>query len=390
MFTIYSNEGKKIPIKIWLNNENQLEPIAKEQIMNAAKLPVVFHHIALMPDCHPGYGVPIGSVIALDNAISPNMVGVDIGCGMLSIKTNLKQIDIEDLKKIVSLIKQEIPVGFKHRSIAQEKMMPAEIPPKGLFNRLDFSDVSKQIGTLGGGNHFLEIQSGNDGHIWFTVHSGSRNMGKQIAEHYHKIAQEFNEKNKINMPKNTGLAYLSLNSTKGQDYLNEMNYALEFAAMNREIMYKDIYEAFISVVKMKVLDTVAIHHNYAAMENHFGKNVMIHRKGAICARKGLRGIIPGSQGTKSYIVMGKGNKDSFESSSHGAGRVMGREEAKRRLDLKAEVNALNEKGIIHAIRGKGDLEEAPGAYKAIDEVMAMQTDLVDILVELTPLAVVKG
>ena len=390
MFTIYSKEGKQIPIKIWLNNESQLEPIAKEQIMNAAKLPVVFHHIALMPDCHPGYGVPIGSVIALDNAISPNMVGVDIGCGMLAIKTDLKEINIEDLKKIVSLIKQEIPVGFKHRSVAQEKMMPLGIPPKNLFKRLDFSDVSKQIGTLGGGNHFLEIQSGSDGHIWFTVHSGSRNMGKQIAEHYHKIAQEFNENNKIDILKSSGLAYLPLNSTKGQDYLNEMNYALEFAAMNREIMYNDIYEAFSSIVEIKVLDKIAIHHNYAVMEKHYGRDVIIHRKGAICARKGLRGIIPGSQGTKSYIVVGKGNKESFESSSHGAGRIMGREQAKKQLDFKAEVNALTEKGIIHALRGKSDLEEAPGAYKPIDDVMAMQTDLVDILVQLSPLAVVKG
>jgi len=233
------------------------------------------------------------------------------------------------------------------------------------------------------------------------IHSGSRNLGKQVADHYNKIAKLNNEKWFSSIPKEDDLAFLPADSLMGENYIREMNYCVEFALANRKLMMGRIQNIFAD--QFDYLDAnddrmpgigfdeiINIAHNYAQMENHFGQNVMVHRKGATLARKDTIGIIPGSQGTKSYIVKGKGNPESFMSCSHGAGRVMGRKQAQRELDLEKEIKLLNDKGVIHSIRGEKDLDEAPGSYKDIKTVMKNQEDLVEVLVELTPLGVIKG
>lgn len=259
--------------------------------------------------------------------------------------------------------------------------------------------IAKQLASLGGGNHFCEIQKGDDGHIWIMIHSGSRNLGKQVADHYNKIAIDLNKKWHSSVPKEWQLAFLPIDSEEGQDYINEMNYAVEFALANRKLMMNRVKDIFWNefnknrpTLKLECMfePMINIAHNYASMENHFGENVMVHRKGATLASDKTVGIIPGSQGTKSYIVRGKGNPESFNSCSHGAGRKMGRKEAQRTLNMDEEIKKLDTQGIIHAIRGEKDLDEAPGAYKDISTVMKNQSDLVEILVELTPLAVIKG
>lgn len=240
-------------------------------------------------------------------------------------------------------------------------------------------------------NHFIEIQKGDDGHIWLMIHSGSRNLGYKVAKHYNKIAIELNEKWYSLVPKKWELAFLPLDSEEGKTYRQSMQYCIDFALANRGLMMDRVKEAVQDVISNIEFDSmINIAHNYAAMENHFGKNVMVHRKGATKATEGLIGIIPGSQGTASYIVKGKGDPDSFKSCSHGAGRIMGRNQARKELDLETEKKRLDDLGIIHSIRNKKDLDEATGAYKDISIVMANQTGLVDILVKLEPLAVIKG
>jgi tRNA-splicing ligase RtcB len=251
-----------------------------------------------------------------------------------------------------------------------------------------------QIGTLGSGNHFLEIQvSLSDNRIWIMIHSGSRNLGKQVADEYNKIAVALNKKWHTSVNPKWELAFLPLDTPEAKAYVEEMQYCVDFALANRKLMMERVLQAFEHEMKTKEVadgNMINIAHNYARMESHFGKNVLVHRKGATSARKGEVGIIPGSQGTKSYIVMGLGNEESFQSCSHGAGRKMGRKDAQRRLDLEIEKKKLDEQGIIHGIKSVEDLDEAAGAYKDIDVVMENQNDLVSILHELSPLAVVKG
>jgi tRNA-splicing ligase RtcB len=390
---------EKLPIKIWTD---EIENGALEQAKNLANLPFAFKHIAIMPDSHQGFGMPIGGVLATKDVIVPNAVGVDIGCGMCAVKTSLTSIDKETLKKIVGEIRKVIPVGFNHQKEKQdESLMPdcGTMPEKFLpICDSQYQSAIKQIGTLGGGNHFIEIQKGSDGHIWIMIHSGSRNFGLKIAEHYNKLAIELNKKWFSQVPEDWELAFLPLESEEGKSYLREMNYAVEFALVNRRLMMKNIIQIFIDninsfnniTVDDFGVDLINIAHNYARLEHHFGKDVMIHRKGATLATKDTIGIIPGSQGTKSYIVKGKGNPESFMSCSHGAGRKMGRNEAIKNLNLEEEIKRLDDMGVVHAIRGVKDLDEAPGSYKDIDIVMENQKDLVEILVKLTPLAVVKG
>jgi len=374
-----------VHVKTWAD---EIEDSAMVQIEHLARLPIAFHHIAIMPDVHAGYGMPIGGVLATEGVIIPNAVGVDIGCGMCAVKTSLTEISTEDLKMVMGKIRETVPVGFSHHKEKQEEVLMPANPPSGVVEE-QYQNALTQIGTLGGGNHFIEIQKGSDGHIWVMIHSGSRNIGKQTADAFNKIAIALNEKWHSTLPKEWELAFLPLDSDEGKAYIESMNYCVEFALANRKLMMDRILEIF---YQDGILfdPMINIAHNYASMENHFGRNVMVHRKGATLAREGTIGIIPGSQGTKSYIVRGKGNKDSFESCSHGAGRKMGRKEAERTLDLEAEKKLLDDQGIIHAIRGKGDLDEAPGAYKDISIVMKNQEDLVEILVELTPLGVIKG
>ncbi len=397
--------SEKIPIKMWLDD---MEEGAVEQAKNLANLPFAFKHIAIMPDSHQGYGMPIGGVLATENVIVPNAVGVDIGCGMCAVKTTWKwidrEMDVETIKKIMGKIREAIPVGMKHHKEMQEDR---HMPAIGLNQAngicvLDneWENARTQIGTLGGGNHFIEIQKGSDGHIWVMIHSGSRNLGKKVADHYNKIAIDINEKWYSQVEKKKELAFLPVDSGEGKNYIEEMNYCVEFALANRKLMMNRIFEILEEVAHISPLPfgkitrdstcLVNIAHNYARLENHFGKNVWVHRKGATSAKEGEVGIIPGSQGTKSYIVEGLGNPESFMSCSHGAGRKLGRNQAIKTLNLEEEIKKLDEKGIVHGIRHQKDLDEASGAYKDIDVVMENQNDLVKILVELEPLAVIKG
>ena len=384
---------EKIPIKLWLED---IEDGAMAQVRNLANLPFAFKHIAIMPDSHQGYGMPIGGVLATKGVIIPNAVGVDIGCGMCAVKTNITNIDTETIKKIMGEIREAVPVGFnRHKEKQPEELMPKRgsfmIPLDGVVEQ-EYNAALKQIGTLGGGNHFIEIQRGSDGFIWIMIHSGSRNFGLKIANYYNEIAKELNKKWFTVVDPKQDLAFLHIDSEEGQNYLREMNYAVEFALNNRKLMMARICGIFMKYWNGTILfdELINIAHNYAAIETHFGQEVVIHRKGATLAEGNTIGIIPGSQGTKSYIVKGRGNRDSFNSCSHGAGRKMGRGQAQRDLILEDEIKKLDDQGIIHAIRGKKDLDEASGAYKDIDVVMKNQEDLVEILVELTPLAVIKG
>jgi tRNA-splicing ligase RtcB len=401
----FKNDDYKVPVFSWCPN---IHDSAVEQIDHLAKLPFVFHHVALMPDNHKGYGMPIGSVIATENVIIPNAVGLDIGCGMCAVKTSLESISPKQLKNIMGEIRKVIPLGKAHHDFVvgspewktnEDKMaeLGFDLPRdsinslSGIVNR-EYIRAVNQLGTLGGGNHFIEIQKGSDGFIWIMIHSGSRNLGKQVAEHYNNVAINLNKKWHSVVPESWELAFLPMDSEEGQDYLLEMDYCIKFALANRKLMMEKIVDIFIKEF-LHLLDfdpMINIAHNYASMENHFKKNVMVHRKGATLARDNTIGIIPGSQGSHSYIVSGKGNKDSFTSCSHGAGRLMGRKQAIKDLNLKDEIKKLDDQGIIHSIRHAKDLEEAPSAYKDIDEVMDNQVDLVDVVTRLDPLAVIKG
>ena len=376
------------PIKCWLND---IEESAMKQATNLANLPFTFKHVALMPDCHAGYGMPIGGVLATKGVIIPNAVGVDIGCGMCAVKTSLKRIDHNILVNIIERIKDVIPVGFNHQATPQK--VPAF---KWSFNsksivEIEFESAKYQMGTLGGGNHFIEIQSDNEGYIWMMIHSGSRNLGKKVADHYNKIAISLNEGWYSEVKKETDLAFLPIKSEEGKQYFEEMKYCADFALMNRYSMMDRIKQCFLlDMPYTKFGETINIAHNYARFEHHFGEDVIIHRKGATSARIDEIGIIPGSQGTKSYIVRGLGNPESFCSCSHGSGRCMGRKEAQRKLDLSKEIEIMESQGIIHGIKTVEDLDEAAGAYKDIDVVINNEKDLVETLVELHPLAVIKG
>jgi len=389
-------EGKNVPIKSWCNNP---EEGAVQQAMNLSSLPFMFKQVCLMPDVHQGYGMPIGGVIATKGVVIPNAVGVDIGCGMCAVKTSLTGLTQEQIKQIFggskeykSGIRTRVPVGFNHHSKTQI-WEGFDFAPDIPIIQQELNSARKQLGTLGGGNHFIELQKGSDGFVWIMVHSGSRNFGYKIAKTYNKIAQDLCSKwysNISPLKGEDGLAFLPTNSNEGEEYLEAMNYALSFAYENRRRMLKNICLSVFEVVECEFEPGINIHHNYATMEHHFGSNVMVHRKGATSAKAGQYGIIPGSQGTSSYIVVGKGNEDSFKSCSHGAGRVMSRSKARAVLNLEEEKSRLDKQGIIHSIRTKSDLDEASSAYKDIDVVMKEQSDLVDVVVKLTPLAVIKG
>ena len=382
-----------IPIKLWLDG---IEQGALDQAKNLANLPFAFKHIAIMSDAHQGYGMPIGGVLATKDVVIPNAVGVDISCGMQAVKTSLTDVDKDTLIKIIDNIREYIPVGFhKQKEKKPDSLMPKTTDEK--YN-LDLPIVSQlydsalyQLGTLGGGNHFIEIQKGNDGFIWLMVHSGSRNLGFRVANHYNKLAISLNKKWHTKIPEEWDLAFLPIESPEGSSYLSEMRYCADFALANRSLMIDKIKSIIITFNKEKAYfdKEIDVSHNYAAIEGHFSKLVMIHRKGATRAFTDDIGIIPGSQGSKSYIVEGLGNPESFRSCSHGAGRIMSRTKAKAELNLKDEIKILNDQGIIHGIKSNDNLDEATGAYKDIATVMENQADLVKIKVELSPLAVVK-
>ncbi len=391
----------RTPIKSWCAD---IEKTAMEQAVNLAMHPAVFRHVALMPDCHPGYGMPIGGVIACKDAVIPNAVGVDIGCGMGAVRTSAKPEETtrESLRAVVEGVKERIPrgEGNSHKSPQtwdgfDERM--DESRERGWYSAHVRDLATKNLGTLGGGNHFIEIQAGDDGFVWLMIHSGSRHLGNVIAKFYHNIALGLNETWHAGIP-HRDLAFLPADSPEGRDYIHDMNSALAYARENRRRIMLNFMEAFSSVFKgTEFEESVNIHHNYAALENHFGQNVWVHRKGATSAGEGEIGIVPGSMGASSYIVKGLGNPESFASCSHGAGRKMGRMEASRLLTPEECDKAMGT--VVYdrwnkARRGKGkgsyDLGEAPQAYKDIDAVIASELDLIEPVVKLRPLGVVKG
>lgn len=391
-------EENMVPIKMWAE---EVEEEAEKQLLNLSRLPFAFSHIAVMPDCHMGYGMPIGGVLATVDTIIPNAVGVDIGCGMLATKTSMINIDVDSIKKIMGLIRKEVPVGFNHHQQKQQHVVFDHINNvmgKGFFSLnlnksiclQELESAKKQLGTLGGGNHFIELQKGSDGFIWFMIHSGSRNLGKKVADHYNKLAVDLNAKWHSNVPPEHELAFLPDDSDEGRAYILEMELCVQFALANRQHMQHNISKCIGDVLGCSFDEPINIAHNYAAKERHFGENVWVHRKGATLADSGTIGVIPGSQGDKSYIVKGRGNRDSFKSCSHGAGRKLSRKKAQKVLSLEEQIKILDDQGIVHGLRNVSDLDEAPGAYKSISDVMKNQEDLVDILVELSPLASIKA
>jgi tRNA-splicing ligase RtcB len=405
------DDSVRVAIKSWCE---PVDESAMEQAVNLANHPVVDRHVALMPDCHTGYGMPIGGVIACLNAVIPNAVGVDIGCGMAAVETDYPveslKGDKAKVRAILDDIKQRVPVGEgkAHKTPRSWDRMDgffAELEGMGSPGWLT-DDVRKlaycNLGTLGGGNHFIEIQESQTGKLWMMLHSGSRNLGHQVASFYHKLAQGLNEKWHSALP-SADLAFLPADSEEGGKYTRDMGFAMEYAAENRARMmacFKEVVSAHLE--GFEFLREINIHHNYAALENHFGKNRWIHRKGATSAKEGQLGIIPGSMGTPSYIVAGLGNHESFQSCSHGAGRTMGRMQASRSLTLEACDQAMGD--VVYdrwkTVKKRGkkkengerllDFGEAPLAYKDIDAVIEAQTDLVQPLVKLHPIGVLKG
>ncbi len=412
------DEGFKVPIKSWCE---EVDASAMEQATNLARHPLVAHHVALMPDCHGGYGMPIGGVIACKNGVIPNAVGVDIGCGMGAIRTDVPVTKLEgreQIREIVELVKKQVPVGegnaHKHEQEwkgfeaylaeinADKRLIGKE--ERGLPGWLDehsWKLALCNLGTLGGGNHFIELDAGDDGNLWLMLHSGSRNLGYRIASYYHGAARELNDKWYTDLPA-TDLAFLPTDSDEGASYLRDMNFALLYAKENRQRMMDRFKEAVARVLgSVSFTEEINIHHNYAALEHHAGSNLWVHRKGATSAKTGEPGIIPGSMGTPSYIVRGLGNPESFESCSHGAGRRMGRIEASKRLTIeecdKVMGDIVFDRWSRYRSKGKQkenapmyDLGEAPLAYKDIDEVIEAEADLVETVTKLRPLGVVKG
>ena len=391
----------RVPIKSWCE---EVEEGALRQAIDLAKHPAVYRHVALMPDCHRGYGMPIGGVVACENVLIPNAVGVDIGCGMGAVKSNFTadRVSQRELFQVVTKVRESIPCGEGrgHRKPQSWQGFSEDIRhyagKKWLTDRV--GDLAgRNLGTLGGGNHFIELQADEAGFVWLMVHSGSRHIGNTIAKFYNDEAIKLNQRKGWKIP-SQDLAYLPADSKLGKEYAEDMNFALQYARENR----RRIMERFMVVCELLFPgivfgNAINIHHNYAALERHYGKSLWVHRKGATAAKEGELGIIPGSMGASSYIVRGSGNRESFFSCSHGAGRRMGRRQASRTLTVKECDSAM--KGVVHEgwkrikrgkDKGKHDLGEAPQAYKNIETVLHSQTDLVAPVAKLRPLAAIKG
>ena len=382
-----------VPVKIWTD---QIEDVARHQLRNTATLPFVYHHIAAMPDVHLGIGATVGSVIATRGAICPAAVGVDIGCGMVAQKTSVlaDELGAADLKRIRSDIERSIPVG--HHSHKQPLREAEE-----LFGRSDQPSVSSsdelkralcQLGTLGGGNHFIEVcVDQEDRNIWLLLHSGSRNIGKTVAERHINKARSLVRKLALDVA-DLDLAYFVEQTPEFQAYMRDLQWCQDYARANRDVMMNRFLDQFARVVgkKPKQIATgprVNCHHNYVSREHHFGADVLVTRKGAIRAREGELGIIPGSMGTGSFIVRGRGNPESFESAPHGAGRKMSRGEARRRF-TQADLRRMTEG--VECRKDEGVLDEIPGAYKEIGDVIDKSSDLVEVVAGIKQIVCVKG
>ncbi|RKO67102.1 RtcB family protein [Desulfofundulus salinus] len=378
---------ERLPIKIWAR---EVEEGALEQARHLANHPYARHHIALMPDVHQGYGMPIGGVLATEGVIIPNAVGVDVGCGVQAVRTNQTVEAVRPrLRDILNQIQRAIPTGFNHHKKPQSSPLFHRAPDVPVI-RDELENARYQLGTLGGGNHFIEIQRDDQDYVWIMLHSGSRNFGKKVADYYNRLAINLNERYGSPVPREWQLAYLPLGTQEGQNYLAAMQYCLEFARENRAHMMRVILEICHSLLPDFAWgEELDVHHNYASLEKHFGQQVMVHRKGAVRAVGDV--IVPGSMGSPSYICRGLANRESFASCSHGAGRVMGRNEARRRIPVEKVIKEMQTLGVELFKAKKGDLaEECRQAYKDIDQVMEDQKDLVEIKIRLQPLGVVKG
>ncbi len=386
------------PIKAWIKGV-PVEPEAEAQLRNMAGLPFIYKHVAVMPDVHLGKGATVGSVIPTKGAIVPAAVGVDIGCGMCAAMTDLVANDLPDsLAELRSAIEQAIPVGprsHKEVSKAADKAWYGKL--KEAFTAIDVkhpglttkASPAYQLGTLGGGNHFIELCLDESDRVWVMLHSGSRNVGNRIGSHFIAKAKEEMERLFIRLP-DKDLAYLAEGSTLFDDYVEAVGWAQDYARVNRDLMLAAVIDAIAEALGRTIGHgdvAVNCHHNYVAKEEHFGDRVWVTRKGAVRAGLGELGIIPGSMGAKSYIVRGRGNPDSFHTCSHGAGRAMSRAEAKRRFTVEDHVRATEG---VECRKDTGVIDETPAAYKDIDAVMAAQSDLVEVMHTLKQVLCVKG
>ena len=396
-------------LKLW-NSHQEFEPQAMEQLFQTAALPIVFKHVAGMPDVHLGYGATVGSVVATQGAIVPSVTGVDIGCGMCAVRTTLTANDLPDsLGHVRSAIERKVPHGRTGNGKQNQDKGGWSIVPNSVASRwkhdlegrfekitdkhpkVGKSNSYNHLGSLGGGNHFIEVCLDLEDRVWVMLHSGSRGVGNAIGRYFIDKAKEEAEKYRITsyLP-NGDLSYLVEHTEVFDDYVEAMLWAQDYASINREIMLDRTLQALREVLPVPfTLDAKAIncHHNYAEREHHFGEDVWVTRKGAVRAREGDMGIIPGSMGAKSFIVRGLGNADSFCSCSHGAGRVMSRSEAKRQVSLEEHAKALEG---IEARVDNSTIDETPSAYKDIDAVMSAQTDLVEVVHTLRQVVNIKG
>ncbi len=399
------NQGR-VPVKVWTRD---IEPEAIQQLVNASQLPIIHGHIAAMPDVHLGIGATVGSVIPTRSAIIPAAVGVDIGCGMNAVRLSIKASDLPDsLYRVRTAIESAVPVGFSQHDASKLRGSQHARTARPLNQRLEtiadkhpaLAKMQKrfnetwicQLGTLGGGNHFIELCLDEEQYVWVMLHSGSRGIGNVMGRYFIQAAKKDMRRHKMNLP-DADLAYFSEGSTWFDDYVEAVGWAQEYALGNRSEMMRLVLEVLERELSPKLGawkvmgEAINCHHNYVQKETHFGENVFVTRKGAISAREGELGIIPGSMGTKSYIVRGLGNEQSFCSCSHGAGRRMSRTAARRmfsREDLEAQTLG------VECRKDGGVLDEIPAAYKDIDVVMANQSDLVKIVHTLKQLVCVKG
>lgn len=386
---MYEINTEGVPVKVW---GADIDEGALAQAGNLAMLPFAFRHVALMPDAHVGYGMPIGGVLAALGQVIPHAVGLDIGCGVRAWCTNIPHSEFAPGRDtVLNDVQRSIPTGFEWHKASQADRTDLfdEVPDVDAL-RAEVDKAMRQVGTLGGGNHFIEAQVDPDGVVWMMVHSGSRNLGKQMAEHYDRLAKDENCRSGSPVPPEWGLAHLATDSGLGEEYLEVMGFCLRFAKENRRLMAETVRGAIERRFPgVEMADETDIHHNYAAAEEHFGERVVVHRKGAVRAEGTV--LVPGSMGTASYVCRGLANPESFLSCSHGAGRVMGRKAAMRAFPREQVIAELREAGVRIFKAKKHDLaEEAPAAYKDIEDVMRYQSDLVEPVVRLTPIGVLKG
>jgi tRNA-splicing ligase RtcB len=383
----------RIPIKNWAPS---LDQGAHDQAVNLANLPFAISHVALMPDAHTGFGMPIGGVLFADRAVVPYGIGVDIGCGVALARTDVTvaKLKRDKLGRILTMIEKSVPTGMRsHAQPVDRERALADIglPLPDSIEKAWFDRAAQQLGTLGSGNHFLEAQRDTDGRVYVMLHSGSRSLGKTICDAYFKRALALNQRWHSHLP-DRELAYLPVGTAEFEAYWSAMEFALRYAEVNRARMLRAAEAAFRAFGGMSSWEVVVdVHHNYAAWENHMGRNGIVHRKGAVRARAGETVLIPGSMGTASYVAEGLGNPESFETCQHGAGRAMSRHAARAQKTSDEVYRDMEKLGIaLHCSAPKDVAEEAAFAYKDIDEVMAASADLIRPVTRLTPLGVVKG